>query len=101
MSKSMMAMAFALTLGLLLSSCGGGGYSTEVADQFTSECELAWDEPFCACALNYFESNGDEAWFKSVTQNLDVSDPADWLSPGVDTFEIGFVLAECQDEFEG
>lgn len=78
---------------------GGGGYSDEVANRFLSDCQRAWDEPFCACALDYFEDQGNEDWFEDLWKSppgVDFREPAAWLV-GVP----GFALFECEDEFEG
>jgi hypothetical protein len=84
----------------VIASCGGGNYSPETSDRFMNECLQVWDDPFCGCALDYFESSGDETWFKSTTwnspQRINFSDPAAWLI-GVP----GFALIECQEEFQG
>jgi hypothetical protein len=100
MSKLPRCLAFVVTLGMVAAGCGGGGYSAEVTDRFMAECTVSWDDPFCNCALDYFESQGSEDWFKSTTwsspQQTDFSEPGAWLV-GVP----GFALIECQDQFQG
>ena len=94
MSKSVRILALVLSLGMITANCGGGGYSAEVRSTLMDQCGGAWDDPFCGCALDYFESQGNETWFKAL--GTDFSDSGSWLI-GVP----GFALIECQDRFQG